>query len=107
MNASLLVLALFRIQLPGSRERHTKMGVMLMTKFGRTLGATVAFLNLLYTNTWGYKLGCRRSRSTLGSSLKDSKVVFEELFKGPNLVFVAHLVPELFTRLRILNVNRL
>ena len=47
-NASLFTSALFRIQLPSSRERHAQMGVTL-TKFGHALGATVvAFLPSLY-----------------------------------------------------------
>ena len=41
LNASLFISALFRIQLPSSHERHTQMGVMLITKFGPALGATV------------------------------------------------------------------
>ena len=43
----LLQRALLIIQLPGSPERHAQMGVMLMTNFGCTLGATVVFLLLL------------------------------------------------------------
>ena len=57
----------------------------------------------LCTNPSGYKLGCHRSHSML-----HSKAVFEEIFNGPTAVFVASLVPELFTRFwRILNMNRL
>ena len=43
LNASLITSALVRIQLPGSRERHTQMGVTLVTKFGCALGAIVLF----------------------------------------------------------------
>ena len=68
-NASLFTSALFRIQQPSSRERHTQMGVMLVTKFGRTLGAAVVVFCRLCTNPSGYKLGRRKSRSTLDSSL--------------------------------------
>ena len=64
-NASLFTSALFRIQQPSSCERHTQMGVTLVTKFGRALGATVVFFCRLCTNPSGYKLGGRKSRSTL------------------------------------------
>ena len=42
-SAPLFTSALFRIQQPSSCERHTQMGVTLVTKFGRALGATVVF----------------------------------------------------------------
>ena len=38
---SLFTSTLFRIQLPSSCEQHAQMGVMLVTKFGSTLGTTV------------------------------------------------------------------
>ena len=63
MNASLFTSALFKIQLPSSRERHAQMNVKLVTKFGCTLGATVAVFCRLRTNPPGYKLGHRKSHS--------------------------------------------
>ena len=45
------------IQLPSSRERHAQIGVMLVTKFGRTLGATVVVFCQLGTILQANKLG--------------------------------------------------
>ena len=90
--------ALFGIQLPGSHEEHAQVGVMLVTKFGRTLGTTIVCVFCrLCTNHSGYKLRRHRSRSTLDSSLILSKAMFEEIFSGPTPVFVSSFVPELFT----------
>ena len=42
-----------------------KLGVQLVTKFGRALGATVVVLCRLYTTPSGYKIGHSKRRSTL------------------------------------------
>ena len=42
-----------------------------------------------------YNLGYHRSRSMVDS--QDSMAVFKELFNDPTPVFIASLVPELFT----------
>ena len=54
-NASLFTSVLLRIQQLSSRERYTQMGVTLVTKFGRALGATVVVFCRLCTNPSGYK----------------------------------------------------
>ena len=76
-NASLSTLALFIIQLPGSHEQHAQMGVTFVTKFGRTLGATVMIFCQLCTNPSGYNLG--RHTTPLELNIQDSKA--EELFE--------------------------
>ena len=87
--------ALFRIQLPGSHERHAQMGVKLMTKFRLALGTTIVVFCRLCANPLGYRLGHCRSHSTLDSSL---------IFKNPrrclkrfSMVQPPSFVPDLFT----------
>ena len=60
----------------------TQMGVMLITKFGCALGAIVVFFCRLCTNPSSYKLGRRKNRSTLDSSLifKNSRRSLEKRF---------------------------
>ena len=63
-----------------------QMGVMLITKFVCALGATVVFFCQLCTNPSSYRLGCRKNRSTLDSSLifKNPRLSLEKrFFNGP------------------------
>ena len=72
-NASLFTSACLEFSCP-AHDRRAQMSVTLMINFGRVLVATVVVFCGLCTNPSGYKLGCRKSRPTLDSSL---------IFKNP------------------------